>query len=177
MESSETRTVQFAPAHRGQFVVLTMFVVATAAATFAWWWNYHRGDQALEFFGAEGARLIRTAPNVEYLRSPSDESIDISSAPGLLNARTSLLSDASYDWSAPDPRLESPQFSVRFSRGRSHVVVTFDFENRTVRSSTTGRTAKLIQKTAEGWQAYLARQIEQVVPVTPPEPARTDPSE
>jgi hypothetical protein len=154
-----------------------MFVVAIVAATFAWWWNYHRGDQALEFFGAEGARLIRTAPIVEYLRSPSDESIDISSAPGLLNARTSLLSDASYDWSAPDSRLESPQFSVRFSRGRSHVVVTFDFENRTIKSSTTGRTAKLIQKTAAGWQAYLARQVEQSAPVTPLEPARTGPLE
>jgi hypothetical protein len=64
---------------------------------------------------------------------------------------------------------------VRFSRGRSHVVVTFDFENRTIKSSATGRTATLIKKTAEGWQAYLARQIEQAAPVKPPEPIRTDP--
>jgi hypothetical protein len=177
MEISETQRAPSAPANRGQFVVVTMFVVAIAAAAFAWSWNYYRGDQALEFFGADGARLIRTAPKVEYLRSPSDESIDLSTAPGLLHARTSLLSDASYDWSAPDPRLESPQFSVRFSRGRSHVVVTFDFENRTIKSSTTGRMATLIKKTAEGWQAYLARQIEQSAPVTPPEPARTGPLE
>jgi len=175
MVSTEIRPAPSAPAHRGQFVVVTMFVVAAAAATFAWWWNYHRGDEALAFFGADGARLIRNAPKVEYLRSPSDESIDISNAPGLLNARTSLLSDASYDWSAPDPRLESPRFSIRFSRGRSHVIVTFDFENRTIKTSTTGRTAKLIPKTAEGWQAYLAKQVEQAVPFTPPEPGRTDP--
>jgi hypothetical protein len=177
MESFESPPASSGPGHRGQFVVVTMFAIAAAAAVFAWWWNYHRGDQSLVFFGSEGARLIRTAPKVEYLRSPSDESIDISSAPGLLHARTSLLSDASYDWSAPDPRLESPQFSVRFSRGRSHVVVTFDFENRTIRSSSTGRTAKLIQKTSEGWQAYLARQVEQAAPVTLPEPARTGPLE
>ncbi len=164
MQSSETPGPP-ARAYRGQFVVIAMFAIATAAATFAWWWNYHRGDQALAFFGSEGARLIRTAPTVEYLRSPPDEPLDISRAPGLLNARTSLLSDASYDWSAADPRLESPLFSVRFSRGRSHVVVTFDFENRTIKSSTTGRTATLIKKTADGWQAYLARQV---VPHTRP---------
>src|SRR5437870_2908986 len=83
----------------GQALVLAMFGLAVLAATFAWWWNYNRGRQSLEFFGAEGATLIRTAPQVEYLRSEPESSINISKAPGLLNARASLLSDASYEWS------------------------------------------------------------------------------
>jgi hypothetical protein len=161
----------------GQFVVVTIFAIALVAATFAWWWNYYRGDQALEFFGAEGAKLIRTAPQVEYLRSFPDTPVDISHSPGLLNARTSLLSDASYEWSAAEAVLQSPQFSVRFSRGRSHVVVTFDFENRTIRSSSTGRSATLIPKTADGWREYLARQIESNAPARQPEPEHRAPLE
>ena len=173
MDSSELR--EPSKSASGQFVVAIIFAIALVGAAFAWWWNYHRGDQALEFFGAEGAKLIRTAPKVEYLRSPPEEPIDISGAPGLLNARTSLLSDASYDWSAANAVLESPQFSVRFSRGRSHVVVAFDFENRTIQSSATGRTAKLIPKTADGWRTYLARQIEPAAPVKPLEPEHKAP--
>jgi hypothetical protein len=46
---------------------------------------------------------------------------------------------------------------VRFRRNEQSIVVTFDFENRTVHASTTDRTARLVKKTAEGWQNYLAR--------------------
>src|SRR5436305_7740425 len=124
---------------QGSFVVLAMFAVALVAASFAWWWNFQHGRRALNFYGPEAATLIRTAPKVEILRSPPDESLDISHAPGLLNARTSLLNDASYVWSAPTPQLESPLFSVQFAQGERAVVVTFDFENRAAKTSSTGR--------------------------------------
>jgi len=144
----------------GARAVLAMFCLAGALAGFAWWWNFNRGKKALDFYGPEGALLIRTAPIVEYLLPSPNEAIDISKAPGLINARASLLSDASYDWSEPDPRQESPLFSVRFRRGQQSIAVTFDFENRTIHASTTDRTARLSKKTATGWQSYLARQSE-----------------
>jgi hypothetical protein len=137
---------------------MAMFAVAAVLAVFAWWWNFNRGKQALEFYGSEGAYLIRTAPVVDYLKPAPEAAIDISKAPGLINARASLLSDASYDWSTADARQESPLFSVRFKRGDQAIEVTFDFENRTIHASTTQRTAKLTKKTADGWQNYLARQ-------------------
>ena len=142
----------------GTRAVAGMFAIALLMTAFAWWWNYNRGKRALDFYGSEGAFLVRTAPVVEYLKPKPEELIDISKAPGLINARASLLSDASYDWTASDVRQESPLFSVRFRRGERSVVVTFDFENRTVHSSTTERTAKLAKKTADGWQSYLAKQ-------------------
>ena len=144
----------------GKLAVLAMIGIAVSAASFAWWWNYNRGRQALEFYGPEAALLIRTAPQVELLRPEPEGDIDISQAPGLINARASLLGDASYDWSAAASPQESPLFSVRFSRGEKSVVVTFDFENRTISNSATQRSATLKPKTAEGWRTYLARRIE-----------------
>jgi len=144
----------------GRSAVLAILVIGVLAAMFSWWWNYNRGRKALEFYGAEAATLIRTAPKVEILRPEPESNIDISKAPGLLNARASLLGDASYDWSAAAPRQQSPLFSMRFSRGESWVVITFDFENRTISNSATRRIATLKPKTADGWRQYLARAIE-----------------
>ena len=143
----------------GHRLVLAIFALALAASAFAWWWNFNRGRRALEFYGPEAATLIRTAPAVEILRAEPEKNIDIGQAPGLINARASLLSDASYEWSAADPRQESPRFSVRFARGEQTVTLTFDFEHQTVATSSTGRVARLTKKTAAGWQQYLARHL------------------
>ena len=147
----------------GRTAVLTMVAVGVLAAGLAWWWNFNRGRKALELYGPEAATLIRTAPNVEILRPEPEVNIDISKAPGLLNARASLLSDASYVWDAAGSAQQSPLFSVRFRRGERSVEVTFDFENRTISNSATQRVALLNPKTAEGWRSYLARQMKPAV--------------
>ena len=159
IDSQESRRKQ-ASAGAGQRTVLAIMAVAVLAAGFAWWWNFNRGRRSLELYGPEAATLIRTAPKVEILRSAPDAAIDISKAPGLLNARTSLLSDASYDWSTTQPPQQSPLFSVRFSRGGKSVVVTFDFENQTINNSATEQTVTMNPKTADGWRKYLARIVE-----------------
>src|SRR5262245_66079728 len=96
-----TSSSRLLPSRQGQYVVLSMTVVALLAATFSWWWNYNRGRKALEFFGPEGALLIRTAPHVVLLATATNQEIEIGGAPGFLNARASLLSDASFQWSEP----------------------------------------------------------------------------
>lgn len=145
------------PVVRGQVVVVVMIGVAIIAGIFAWYWNYNRGRRALAFFGAQGATLIRLAPRVELLRPDDRGELDLSHSPGLINARAALLSDASYEWSEQNPIWKSAISTVRFSDRRRSLEVSFDFENRTIKSSSTGRTAKLKQKTAEGWQNYLSR--------------------
>jgi len=158
--------------HRGQFVVLSMLGVAVLAASFAWWWNLQRGRRALEFYGPEAATLIRTAPKVELLRD--DEAVrDISKAKGLLNARTSLLGDASYQWSS-EGRFAKPDAILRFTDGKRSALVSFDFENQTI--SANYKTAVLSQKTADGWRSYLARQTGETQ-LMPPGPTHTAPSE
>ncbi len=168
MTDSQDSQARQTPAGAGQRTVLTMIGVAVLAASFAWWWNFNRGRQALEFYGSEAATLIRTAPNVEILRPEPERDIDISKAPGLINARASLLSDASYDWSAAAPTQQSPLFSVRFSRGEKSAIVTFDFENQTISNAATQRTVTIKPKTADGWRKYLARMIEAQRPQSAP---------
>src|SRR5436309_633792 len=98
---------------RGPFVVLSMIAIAVVAAAFTWWWNFQRGQKALEFYGPTAATLIRTAPRVELSRD-GEPLRDISKAKGLVNARTSLLDDASYEWISTD-QLVRPDFSLRFT--------------------------------------------------------------
>jgi hypothetical protein len=146
------------PAWGGRLVVLAMFALAAAASTFAWWWNFNRGRQALKLYGPQAATLIRTAPHVELLAPGASSAIDISHAPGLLNARTSLLNDASYDWKRPITMLASPQDTLRFTDGSRSVEITFDFDNHALKTSSTGRTAVLNARTSTGWKTYLERQ-------------------
>jgi hypothetical protein len=168
--SSPDSGIQKPATSTGRLAVLTILAAGVMAAAFSWWWNYNRGRNSLEFYGPQGATLIRTAPRVEILRPEPEANIDISRAPGLLNARAALLSDASYEWQAAAARQESPLFSVRFSRGEHSVVVTFDFENRTISNSATKRVATLKQKTANGWRQYLGRMTTAQLPRGPSKP-------
>jgi hypothetical protein len=160
------------PRAPGHFVVITMVAVALAAATFAWWWNSQRARKVLDFYGPEAATLIRTAPKVELLRD-DDPVHDISQARGLLNARTSLLGDASYKW-ASEGQFARPDATLRFSDGERSVLVSFDFDNETI--SANYKTVVLSQKTADGWRTYLKRQTGEAQ-LTPPAPTHTGPSE
>lgn len=151
----------------GKLAVLAIFALALAMASFAWWWNYSHAQRTLEFYGAEAATLIRTAPKVELLTATGE--IDISKAPGLINARTSLLADASYQWNEPTTAAIEPTTSVRFSNGGKTAVVAFDFQSQAVRNLATGKTATLIKKTAEGWRSFVSRNSKQsdFAPKTP----------
>jgi hypothetical protein len=171
---------------RGKLAVLAMFALAAFAAGFAWWWNMGRGRRALEFFGPETAELIRTAPNVEIItirwRDPEGElfiagnrvavqaQIDISRAPGLLHARTSLLNDASY---RPEPLEGVAQRSteiIRFADGERETMVAMSAEDGVVHNLTSQRSLQFVEKTAKGWRSFLQRQLQNVKqsPADPP---------
>jgi hypothetical protein len=161
---------------RGKLAVLTMFAVALAAATFAWWWNYSRGRRALEFYGPKAARLIRTAPQVELLIvGPQDagaaesvpgfgaviRTIDISKAPGLIHARTALLDDASYQ-SHVDAAPQVFNRFVRFKDGDDQVVLVFsETRGRILIDGSFQDTMQLVEKTADGWLGFIDRNIKQ----------------
>jgi hypothetical protein len=164
---------------RGKLAVLTMFAVALVAATFAWWWNYSRGQRCLAFYGKDAALLIRTAEQVELLELAAAEAgssepattlrlgdnaysiprtTDISHAKGLIHARTSIVDDASFRWES-SPRDCQPRvlYAVRFT-GHSRATLAFDFGCQSVWHVEQGKSATLIPKVAQGWESFLIRQ-------------------
>jgi hypothetical protein len=168
---------------RGKLAVLTMFAVALVAATFAWWWNYSRGQKCLAFYGKDAALLIRTARDVELIElspdsnQPEDRTVDrlivgertylfhrittISQAKGLIHARTSIIDDTSFDWDAKAS--QSPpnvRYAIRFLSAdeATRATLAFDFGNQSVWHVEQGKSATLIPKVAQGWESFLTRQ-------------------
>jgi len=165
-------------ASSGRLVVLAMVGLAIAAAIFAWWWNFERGQRALALYGPQTATLIRKARTVEIFVPPSakDRSspgsngeaarpttrqIDISRAPGLLNARTSLLDDASYAWKKDATQSSAGDYVlIRFVDDNDQAMLRIDFESGAVSLIPEGGQATLIKKTTEGWRSFIARCVE-----------------
>jgi hypothetical protein len=165
---------------RGKLAVLTMFAVALVAATFAWWWNYSRGQKCLAFYGKDAALLIRTAQQVELLELAAAEVatgespvetleigsnsyqvvkiFDIGEAKGLIHARTSVVDDTSFRWDTPSGDCQpNIRYAVRFS-GDTAATLAFDFGCQSVWHVEQGKSATLIPKVAQGWESFLTRQ-------------------
>jgi hypothetical protein len=168
---------------RGKILIIVMLAVAAAAAGFAWWWNYERAARAREFWGPSAA-TIRFADKVEAFRIdlPDDPNartylhpesgglfqyagppVDITGAPGLLNATTSLMSDDGFNWSTkpftPKPSSEWI-LGVRFERESQRVTLLFSKADDAMLVAERGEAVLLSRKTAAGWRGYLEKQLE-----------------
>lgn len=150
---------------RGKIAIVVMLGLAMAAAGFAWWQNYQRSVRTRAFWGDKAA-TIRFAQKVEAFRvagrDDRKDATDISNAPGLLNARTSLMSDDGFDWSV-DPSASHPsgewQYGVRFVHDDDTVTLLFGDQSDLMLVSERGQAVKLDAKTAAGWRSYLAKAL------------------
>jgi hypothetical protein len=167
---------------RGKLAVLTMFAVALAAATFAWWWNYSRGQKCLAFYGADAALLIRTAKDVELIElspqsdKPEDRTASrlvvdgrtylfdrittISQAKGLIHARASIVDDTSFRWDAQQRDcISRVPYAIRFLGDdyNKRATLAFDFGCQRVWYVEQQESVELIPKVAEGWESFLSR--------------------
>lgn len=164
----------------GKLAVVGILLVAVGLAGFAWWWNWQRTQRCREFYGGEGAHLIRTATQVEGLTlagfsgDESQEQIvvgsdafeivghqDLSKANGLIHARTALLDDGGYRWDDQTTGDCQPQilYAVRFREGERQITLAFDFGCPHVWIVETQQRVTLAPKIAEGWQSFLKRQM------------------
>jgi hypothetical protein len=103
----------------GKLVIGGIVALALMAAGTSWLFRYSATHRALQFWGSEGARLIRDAPTVELIRiQATDETkdramhfrlwsgeqvtvteyYDVSGARGITHLRNALLEDRSYAW-------------------------------------------------------------------------------
>lgn len=147
---------------RGKHAIVAILSLAVAMAGFAWWSNYQRSARARQFWGPNAA-IIRFASRVEVFEvDRSDKSVDVSQAPGLLNARTALMADDGFDWAAqPDPPSPADRWTwgARFSHDSKAVTLLFSNEHDVMLVSETGQTIALDPKTAAGWRNYLQRAL------------------
>ena len=92
---------------RGRSLVIGLVLLGLAAAATGIWFQWNQTRKCLAFYGADAARLITTAPRVEFVtfaaeRSPgrlaAESRRDISTARGLVHLRRGLVEDANFDW-------------------------------------------------------------------------------
>jgi hypothetical protein len=164
----------------GKLAVASILAMAIALAGFAWYWNWQRTQKCREFYGGEGAHLIRTATRVEGLMlsglydAESREQIeigphafevvgrrDLSKANGLIHARTALLDDSSYKWDDSTTGDCQPLilYAVRFREEERLTTLAFDFGCRQVWVVETQKNVTLAPKIAGGWESFLKRQM------------------
>jgi hypothetical protein len=148
---------------RGKIAIVVMLGLAVTAAGFAWYQNYQRSVRARAFWG-EQAAAIRFAKQVEAFRVEGRDErtsvTDISSAPGLLNARTALMSDDGFDWTVKPYSAESTSqwnLGVRFMHDGDSVTLLFSDRSDAMLVSERGKAVQLDPKTAAGWRSYLKK--------------------
>jgi hypothetical protein len=150
---------------RGKIAIVVMLALAVAAAAYAWRQNYQRSVRARAFWGNQAA-TIRFANTIEAFRVEGREErtdvTDISHAPGLLNARTALMSDDAFDWPV-EPFTPKPstrwRFGVRFVHDDDTVTLLFSEQGDLMLVGERGQAVKLDPKTAAGWRGYLKKTL------------------
>ncbi len=165
---------------RGKYAVVAMLTVGLVFASFGWWWNLQRSKRTLEFWGPEAAQIIRQGPKVTALRLTDDatssivldvtklpnslvsEQKEISTVPGLLHARNSLLDDASFAWETPPPNEPRWTHALQFENAQQlRVTILFDLEQsclRFVESPSDRNVLPFVPKSKQAWRtAFGAR--------------------
>jgi hypothetical protein len=147
---------------RGKIAIIVMLSLAVSLAGFAWYWNYQRSAKARAFWGSRAA-TIRFANKVDAFSSDHPEdAVDISGAPGLLNARTSLMSDDGFDWSAQsEAQAASGDWGVgvRFTDDNGEVTLRFSDQSDRMLVVESDQAIALNPKTAQGWKSYLKQRL------------------
>ncbi len=125
-------------------------LIAVLLALFSQWYHHHQSSRSLAHFGPDAAMLILRAKKVELLRLQAPPELrakkrqnvreltilgqrrqiagrrEISTAQGLIHARTSLCQDSSFRWDQK-PSDCQPQwnFALQFSQGKSMTTLAF----------------------------------------------------
>ena len=168
--------------HRGQFIILCIFVLAIAASVFAVWHHHRQGRRAMKLWEIDSAMLIERAGRVELLQLASQDDPtgpgeeldiggrivlvtgrkDVSRAGGILHARHALLVDASFDWEAPRDRNFAGRprwdYALRFSDSGRTATVALDLSSGRARLLERGKEAS-IAPIADGMRKFIEQQL------------------
>jgi hypothetical protein len=167
----------------GKWVVLSLLALAVCAALGAVWFQFKATHRALEHWGVEGSRLIRSAPDVRLfiLESDGDKStstrdapaapprwsaaggtlvvhkeVDLSRQRGLVNLRTALLADDSFQWDRPAHAGDVHwEFALTFSQGDLQKTLVFSLAGGSVSDLDQPATVVMSEKLTAGLAEFL----------------------
>jgi hypothetical protein len=131
----------------GRIVILGMVVIALLAALYAQWHLYFDSRRALEYYGADASTLVQQSDHLDllYLAPVTPElqarrlaeitildetyvvtkMANIDKAPGVIHARTALLSDSNYDWISTANGSPNWVYAFQFRKNKSTAIVAF----------------------------------------------------
>jgi hypothetical protein len=132
--------------HSGRLTILSMLALAAAMAGGAWWRRYQATNEAVRFWGAEGASLLAAAPVVEFLELTDQEPTasplaaeqlagrqvrrrhDLSHKPGLVHLRHVFTLDDNFRWQVKRELASRSEwrYALRFLRGREQLIILFN---------------------------------------------------
>lgn len=170
---------------RGPAIILLFVGMGIAGGLFSVWWNASLYRRSSEYWGGDGARLIRLGKQVELwelaagpdadgekaTRTWGGQSYhaarrhDLSATPGFIHFREALLADGQYEWDATDhgsagaapPR---PQYLLVFSDGQQQLEIWLAPDHRWLGRNRHGAETRLtLGSNAAGIKKYLARAL------------------
>lgn len=172
----------------GKWIILVFLVLALALASGAWEYYYRLQQRPLALWGAQAARLIIQAPEVEgWLLADANaedktegveevqaitigsrrlrvvERRELGDARGLLHLRKALMNDRSFDWDAEAPKDVDWRYGLKFAKGSETATVLFAPQAERVRILELGNKVS-VAPIARGLEKFFQEQFPEAKP-------------
>ena len=124
---------------------------------FALWQRSRTTEHVREFWGADHANLIQHGTTVK-LRLPQQEWQDISTAPGLVHLRATLVDDRYYQWAALQAASTTPLdagYELQFTQADRHIELAIEPASGLVINLQSQQCVPLISASQQAVAAYL----------------------
>lgn len=150
----------------GKLALLVVVGLGVSGAAGGWWYQQKQQRRPLQVWGHEAARLFLQAPQVELWRltplapmaslrvdlvTAEGEQLhataraNVSHARGFLHLRHSLVSDNSFDWSAPEhPDNATWRYALHFVDGDRTATLLISDDYRAAMLAETGARATIV---------------------------------
>ena len=160
----------------GRWLTFATLVLCFSLVCLALWQRSRDTARVREFWGADGARLVQQAPQVSLRldhASGSDDApslvddrgwLDLSTAPGLIHLRATLVDDRYFRWPSRSARVDEMAAGasgwrvLRFSTPESFIDAAIDLERGTVVNLMSARAVEVNPASRQAIAAYLELQ-------------------
>ena len=142
----------------GRWLTILAVTGCVALVAFALWQRARTTQHVRDFWGAAQANVIQHGPNVRLRASSGDENWqDLSTAPGLVHLRATLVDDRYFQWAALQPAAPpaTTAYLLQFSRDEQIVELAIEPSSGQVTNLQSQQCVPLIPASRQAVAAYL----------------------